>query len=285
MRRYLLYSIIIILLAASAFIIMPRRNKPKQTTDNTPKANQGSQRRYRLDMEPNGSFNPGQTTKLSFKVVNDNDEVVKNFRLGHERLMHLIVVRKDLEHFQHLHPAFNASDGVFTTDINLPTDGPYRIFTDFIVANEDGKELQMTLEHDVAVGNSARYNGETIIPDTSILKMVDGYNVNYNFPSEIKTRVPVEYSLIVEKDGGRVELEPYLGAMGHSVIIKADTLEYIHTHAKGMNHEGMGAEEHQMLGAVLIFSTSFPSPGIYKTFTQFQHKGAVRTSEYVIKVN
>jgi hypothetical protein len=44
--------------------------------------------------------------------------------------MHLIVARRDLATFQHLHPTQQA-DGSWTTDITLDEAGSYRLFADF----------------------------------------------------------------------------------------------------------------------------------------------------------
>jgi hypothetical protein len=105
---------------------------------------------------------------------------------------------------------------------------------------------------------------------------------------------------MVNKNGQPVtNLENYLGALGHSVILKANTLDFIHTHAldgsvgqmpvmPGMDHSmeamsndmSMGEEN----GPQIKFATTFPSSGIYKVFTQFQHQGKVITSDYVVLV-
>jgi hypothetical protein len=59
----------------------------------------------------------------------------------------------------------------------------------------------------------------------------------------LKQQNKITYSLVIEKDSKPVnDLENYVGAKGHSVIIKKGTLEYIHTHpgeAANMSMEGM----------------------------------------------
>ena len=44
--------------------------------------------------------------------------------------MHLIVVRRDMSGFQHLHPRLGA-DGRWTTPLTIPEAGSYRVFADF----------------------------------------------------------------------------------------------------------------------------------------------------------
>ena len=55
-----------------------------------------------------------------------------NKNIVHEKIMHFIVIRKDLANFQHVHPDFNSSTGEFTlSNLTLPSDGEYRLFADF----------------------------------------------------------------------------------------------------------------------------------------------------------
>ena len=55
---------------------------------------------------------------------------VRDFDVTHERRMHLIVVRRDLTGFQHLHPEQDA-DGRWSTPVTLPEAGSYRVLADF----------------------------------------------------------------------------------------------------------------------------------------------------------
>ncbi|MEP7218751.1 MAG: hypothetical protein ABI876_07525, partial [Bacteroidota bacterium] len=91
------------------------------------------------------------------------------------------------------------------------------------------------------------------------------------------------------------DLEPYLGAMGHAVLLSSDTKVYLHTHPMegGTDHGSMdhgtmksdsgagAATEH---GPNVIFHTNFPSAGYYKVWGQFQHRGKIVTAPFVLKV-
>ena len=91
-----------------------------------------SHRGYNLQLTSSTeNINPDQPTKISYKVTNDKGEVLKDFTVAHEKIMHFILVRKDLQGFQHLHPDFNQSTGEFSVNVTFPTDGLYRIFPDF----------------------------------------------------------------------------------------------------------------------------------------------------------
>ena len=55
---------------------------------------------------------------------------MRDFEVEHEKRMHLIVVRRDGQGFQHLHPELGG-DGVWRVGLTLPDAGAYRVFADF----------------------------------------------------------------------------------------------------------------------------------------------------------
>lgn len=237
-----------------------------------------SHRSYKFVATSNTSnIKSDQPTKIIFKVKNDLGETLKDFATIHEKIMHFIVVRRDLQEFQHLHPDYNQATGEFTLSVVFSSDGPYRLFPDFTPGKgaDNPQLLPVTLWHDVAVGSLNNYKAQPVTADTSKKKTVSGYEIAYNIPSKLEAQSEISYTLTVSKNGQAVEnLEAYLGALGHSVILKADTLDFIHAHA----------ESGKKTGPDITFSTSFPEPGLYKTFIQFQHQGKVLTSDYIISV-
>src|SRR5919197_1179905 len=74
-------------------------------------------------------------------------------------------------------------------------------------------------------------------------------------------------------------LEPLMAAGGHSVIISSDLREFLHVHpTEGVDANWRG-------GPDISFKTSFPKPGLYKAWGQFQHQGRVITAAgYVLRV-
>ena len=68
-------------------------------------------------------------------------------------------------------------------------------------------------------------------------------------------------------------LEPYLGAWGHLLVASADLIDMIHTHpflASG--------------GAAMQFNVTFPRPGLYRLWAQFQRNGEVNTAVFTVDV-
>jgi hypothetical protein len=215
----------------------------------------------------------------SFQIVDDQGSVVKNFQVEHEKILHLIVVSKDLAYFQHVHPDFNQTTGIFMlSDLTFPKDGQYRIFADFTATGaqmDSMGQLMNTVAHeDVSVGTI--YNPQplrTVNGSTTI----DGYNVALTTDPKILTTGNNMLTYTITENGKPVtDLEDYLGALGHSVILKEGSLEYIHTHAL--------QDVSVVQTGKIDFHVVFPSAGNYKTFTQFKHGGKVETVSFVVTV-
>ena len=72
----------------------------------------------------------GEATTLGFRILGEDGDPVRDFEVEQDKRMHLIVVRRDTQGFQHLHPRMDA-DGRWSTPITLPEAGSYRVFADF----------------------------------------------------------------------------------------------------------------------------------------------------------
>jgi len=225
-------------------------------------------------------YQPNTTSTYSFRIVDDMGNTVKDFAVTHTKIMHVIVVRKDLSEFQHVHPDFNATTGEFTLpDLVFPSDGEYRIFADFAPTSApmgpDGILLAVTLDEDVQVGDMAKYVPQQI-GSGERTNTFDGYAVTLaTAPQELVAGQMAHLEFTIEQNGKKVtDLEQYLGALGHSVILKEGTLDFLHVHP---------LEQTAQSGTVTFMAT-FPEAGKYKVFTQFQRAGKVFTTDFVVSV-
>jgi hypothetical protein len=106
--------------------------------------------------------------RLDFWILDRNGRAVGDFDEQHERRMHLIVVRHDLSHYQHLHPSMSA-DGTWSIPLILPEPGIYRVFADFAIEGES-----LTLGDDLATPSD--YEPRQL-PDPADVARADGYEV------------------------------------------------------------------------------------------------------------
>ncbi|MGI5178596.1 hypothetical protein ACQEVZ_19895 [Dactylosporangium sp. CA-152071] len=194
---------------------------------------------------------------ISFKIAGAGGRTVTGFATVHEKPLHLIVVRRDLSGFQHVHPVMDA-DGTWRAALALPDGGPWRAYFDF---TETGAAATV-LTADLAVPGAPHSEP---LPPPSASAAVDGYTVRIDTHDGVALRV--------ERDGRPVtDLQPYLGAAGHLVAIAERDLAYLHVHPTGP--AGGGPE--------VRFAVEGAASGTHRLYFQFQHGGAVHTAEFTV---
>src|SRR5262249_40876260 len=111
---------------------------------------------------------PGERFGLAFRIVDRSGRAVRDFDVEHTKRMHLIVVRRDMTGFQHLHPTANAA-GEWTVPMTLRDAGAYRVFADFSVGGKPH-----TLAGDLTVDGDVRSRA---LPRPTGSAEVDGLRV------------------------------------------------------------------------------------------------------------
>ena len=216
------------------------------------------------------SFDASQQVPLRFRITDPTGTTVTRYVDNHEKQLHLIVVRRDMVGFQHVHPTM-AADGTWSVPVDLSA-GDYRVFADFIP--EGGKNL--TLGTDVHV--AGRYDPQPL-PPPAATAVVDGFTVKLS--GSAKANEPSMLSFEVTRDGKPVtDLQPYLGAYGHLVALRASDLAYLHVHPMGEPGDGVTPA-----GPEIGFHATFPSDGDYRLFLDFKHQNVVRTAEFTVSVD
>jgi hypothetical protein len=206
----------------------------------------------------------GRSERLSFRIVDDRGATVRDFDVEHTKRMHVIVARRDLTGFQHLHPAQRA-DGEWETRATLREAGSYRLFADF---SGDGEP--QTLASDLRVDGPADLRA---LPAPAPAAISDG---GYEVLLESVDAHPgeeAELRFTISRNGEPVETEPYLGAGGHLVALREGDLAFLHVHP---TNEAGGSE--------IAFASTFPTEGRYRLFLQFRHEGAVQTVAFTQEV-
>jgi len=223
---------------------------------------------YTLDLVESRA-RAGKQIPLRFRITDAGGAPVTRYVESHEKQLHLIVVRRDMAGFQHVHPTL-ADSGTWSVPVDLAA-GDYRVFADFVPAGGEG----LTLGADLHVAGG--YQPQPL-PPAATTATVDGYTVTLSGAGKAGESSPLVLS--ISRDGKPVtDLQPYLGAYGHLVALRASDLAYLHVHPMGVPGDGATPA-----GPQIGFDTTFPSYGDYRLFLDFKHGNVVRTAEFTVSI-
>ena len=188
--------------------------------------------------------------------------------------MHLIIVRDDLTTFDHLHPTYKGN-GRFEISTTFSSPGDYSLFSDYTPSGQQEAVslMQIKLPGSVPLPKSLeKFENTKVVLNSQV--NISSLNKNIQAGKEVNLRFSVKD---VAQNQPIKDLQPYLGERGHLVIIKSSltltTADYIHAHA--LKHSPDGQIE---------FLTSFPQPGTYKLWLQFNRNGKINTADFWVNV-
>ena len=208
-----------------------------------------------------------QPATLRLMIHDVGGALLKDFETVHEQRIHLIIVREGLDQFAHIHPQLDP-DGNMTAVFTFPTGGKYRLYADHKPLGKD----QATAIAELQVSGDTPPAAE-LTPNAPGNITGDGLKADVSVENaEPSGATKIEFRLMDASDAPVTDLEPYMGAMGHLVIISADGKQYVHAHA---------AEENSTDGKVQ-FEAHFAKPGIYKAWGQFQRGDKIHILPFVI---
>jgi hypothetical protein len=231
-----------------------------------PKGLQTSQDGTTLEVLSTGAA-AGQPVDFAFRIVGEDGHAVTKFTKIHDKLMHLIVARRDLSGFQHVHPTM-AADGTWRIPLTFPNAGDYRVFADFEPAGGEG----LTLGADVPVAGTY---APVPLPPPALTSAVGEYRVTLS--GELVPGTTSKLTLTVDKGGVPVtDLQEYLAAYGHLVALRQGDLAYLHVHPEA-DTAGTGRS-----GPNITFYAEVPSAGTYRLYLDFKHGDVVRTAEFTV---
>ena len=203
----------------------------------------------------------GRTETLRFRIVDEHGAAVRDFDDTHEKRMHLILARRDLTGFQHLHPMLDA-DGTWSAAVRLDAAGSYRLFADF--SHDDQPH---TLAADLRVDGTADLRPLPAPQPAAVSD--DGYDVRVD-AGEARPGHGADLRFTITRGGAPIKTEPYLGAGGHLVALREGDMAFLHVHP-------MDDGAH--------FAATFPTAGRYRLFLQFKHEGQVQTVAFTQEVS
>jgi len=199
----------------------------------------------------------GKETELKFTILQNGKPM--ELKPLHEKLMHLILVRKDLNYFDHVHPV-KKENGTFSIPYSFLAPGEYRLWVEFT----DG-----TLEHIIDYPLTVEGTSELPEPDT-----LNGLKVEMQ-TNELQQDKPAKINFIITKDDTPVSItEKWLGADAHLIIISNTLDEFAHLHDVTGDNDNL-----------LAFSYTPEYSGDYTSWVEFMHEKETRTAKFEFTIH
>ena len=224
----------------------------------------------------------GTKTRLRLTVREPTTRaVVREFVAVHDKPYHLFVIGGDLESYDHVHPQ-QRRDGSFEIDITLPKPGFYRLYSDFLPLGAMPQVVPGSIGTAGFAGTLMSQRAR-LFPDETLTKAAGGLRVTLTLPAGglVAGRdEKLRYHIVDAADGTpATDIEPYLAAFGHTLVISEDGLHYVHAHPAEMLPDG-GAR--LAGGPDLTFAALLPKPGRYRIWTQLKRRGVVSTVSFIV---
>jgi hypothetical protein len=226
----------------------------------------------------------GEPFKLQLTVREPvSRAVVRDFATVHDMRFHLFVISQDLEHYAHVHPD-QRPDGSWALDVELPKPGYYKLYSDFLPMGGAPQVIAMPLvtagfRGDIASSSAVLAADRVLEKTTGSMRvklalpegpLVAGREETFAFDlTDVRTGAPV------------TDIEPYLAAWGHTLLISQDTLSVVHAHPVELVPDGDASARG---GPVVTFKALFPKAGHYRLWTQMKRNGDVVTAMFTVNV-
>ena len=233
------------------------------------------------------TITPGQPTELTVEVRDaETGDRVDDLVRTHQVWMHMILTRDDLGTFAHLHPEPTGTPGVFSVEATFPTAGDYLVHSEF---RRNGAMGDVLDAHTVTVAGSRP--PAVAAPASDVRSWTgDGVRIDLEGEATVGDTSDLALSFAHVDAAGRAtgpvtDLQPYLGAAGHVVVMRADGSTFAHRHAETFDGRGRpvlalpGSE----FGPDLDLHVRFDRPGAYRLWAQFElGDGTVVTAPFVL---
>jgi len=258
-------------------------------------------RDYRLDFRTIPAIvKPGQKFTMQFKMFHPGTgEQVKKFEVVHEKQFHLFVISQDMQSFQHIHPE-EQPDGTWTIEATLPKEGYYKVLSDFMPSGGAPQFLARPLVTAGYSGDLAENSAHLVADPPKVKKAVDDISATVTYDPEVcmvGLYCHLNFHLTDTATGLPVsDLQTYLGAFGHTLIMSEDMVQYVHSHPLDIlaQPDDDGGPPVFLIppdatpeylekirgGPDVTFEGLMPKPGHYRAWTQFRRADKIHTFEF-----
>lgn len=254
---------------------------------------------FRINGKDTNMIMPGKPATIEVWYTDKKTgEVYTEFKKMHGKIMHMVIVRSDMEVFKHIHPYLDPITGRFLITINMPLADPDNFHTAnaidssgmyMIMADVEIRSVGMRMGHKMihAMGNhtSVTQQLDPIDQNGILVKEFSQHNRDYKIEVlRIETTgcsgnlVEFQVSLFEKNEQGQfveaTELEDWLTQGAHSVwvsegLMNKHKMHFAHMHSK--------LPEADSTFVFNFHDLDIMKAGIQKAWFQIKHKGNVLT--------
>ena len=216
----------------------------------------------------------------------DSRTLITDYTLDRTKLMHLIIVRADFREFIHVHPTLRA--GHFRILVALSGGQRYYAFADSTPAGIGQQVVRFTL----MAGEPPPVQATNVA--ASLPQVAAGPYAVHLTRTLVPVGQPIPLAVTITRQGRLAsDLQPYLGAAAHVVVIATSDLSYIHVHPmargqkmamngmSGMSMPDMKPSEH-VDPHLDLYLPALTRRGAYKMWLQFRGGGALYVAPFTI---
>jgi Cu+-exporting ATPase len=231
------------------------------------------------------STRAGVPTRVIATVVDaGTGEPVEGLTRSNEAWMHFIATRADLGTFTHVHPEPTGRPGELAVEVTFPTPGTYIVNTEFRQRGQLADVHQCQL---VTVPGDAP--APTVLRASPRTTVVDDVEVELEGRARVGETSDLHLTFTDAATGRPIDdLQPYLAAAGHVVVMRGDGTTFAHEHAEVDDDRSrpVFAMPGQRFGPELRVHARFDAPGVYRLWGQFRlADGDVLTVPFTVEAS
>ncbi len=195
----------------------------------------------------------------------------------HEKPMHLLLISQDLEDFHHIHPD-ELTSRLYRVTHRFAHGGSYWLFVDHTPPGGVQTIARFRIEVDGPAGH-----------DLVAAPLAVRAALEVDGPLRTGRDIPLRFRLRDDAGNAVSDLQPYLGAWGHIMIVSRNGEEFIHAHPLEKDAGVLNPWEHSHAApgpspSEIETTTGFRAPGMYKIWLQVQRDGQVLTFPFTVQV-
>lgn len=226
----------------------------------------GEHRQPTLEVHASPAPEAGMASKLAIRLRDAAGRPITRLEAVHEKPLHFLIMSRDLAFFAHEHPE-PGPGGEFALDFTFPRAGEYVVFGDY---KPEGGRGAVSAARITVRGPGVMKDPDLGKDDLSEAKRFGSFEV------KLDSMIHGGESMLtftITREGRPVsDLRPYLGALGHLVIVDPSASSLLHSHPMDGGAPGK-----------VSFHTKLQPKGVYKLWAEFRPEGLPLRAEFVIE--